>query len=117
MEVSASGSSTSMKSSLSQAISSQTLVAARTERSASNTNQSNPIQADTPIVPSDDMEPPREDLDNMFISQTEAADIDLELNELPCPDRQEWPLTDVLVKKLSDTLQNHTTVADNTDNE
>ena len=89
MEVFSSGSSTSILSSLSQVSSSQTIVAAGTEESTSNTNQVKTIQADIPIVPSDDMTTPRGDSSNMSISETEAADIELELNELPSPDQQE----------------------------
>ena len=63
------------------------------------------------------MATPREDSSNISISHTEAADIELELNELLSTDQQELPLTDVLVETMSESLQNNTTVADNTNNE
>ena len=62
------------------------------------------------------MATPQKDSNNMSISQTEAADMGLALKELPSPHQQEWQLTDVLMETLSETLQSHTTVADNTDN-
>ena len=61
---------------------------------------------DIPIVPSDDMETPREESSNISISQREAADIELELIELRSPDQQEWQPTGVPVETLSATLQN-----------
>ena len=78
----------------------------RKEELASNTNLSNPIQMDIPIVPSDDMATPREESSNISISQREAADIELELIELRSPDQQEWQPTGVPVETLSATLQN-----------
>ena len=70
MEASASGSSTSIVSSLSSAKFSQTLAAAGTEGSASKMNQVNPMQVDILVIVSDDMATPREDSSNISISQT-----------------------------------------------
>ena len=94
-------------SNLSQVSSSQTLAAAETEESTSN----------TPIAPPSDMATPQGDSCNVSLSLTEAANVELDLNELPSPNQQEWLLVDVLVETLAEALQDHATAADNTNNE
>ena len=116
---SANGSSTPVVSTLSQVNISQTTATIRTDVLTNNPDQTNQIPAEIPIRPSNDTPLPLDNPDDISISQAEAANIELELNELPSLDQQELPLSDMLAETLSEALQHRflTTVVDNAGNE
>ena len=117
VEVSANGSSTSVVSTLSQVSTSQPTARVRTDVLINNSDQTNQRPAEIPITHSNDTTMPLDNSDDVSISQAEAADIELELNEFRSLDQQELPLSDILAETLSEALQDRTTVVDNTGNE
>ena len=116
-KLNSSGSSISIVSTLRQASTSQTLAPAGTEELVNNSHQSNQTTAKIFVAPSDRMKTPQDIPDDMSTSQTEAADIELELNELPSLDQQELPFSNKLAETLNEALQSPTAVFDNSGNE
>ena len=113
VEVSVKGTSTSLVSSLSQVSTSQPTATVRTDVLINNPDQTNQRPAEIPIAPSNDTTMPLDNPDDISLSQAEAANIELELNELPSLDQQELPLSDMLAETLSEALEDQTTVVDN----
>ena len=73
-------------------------------------------QADHSIAPSGGITT-SQDNEEMKISQTEAADIELEFNELISLDQQGLQLSDMLAESLDEELQGHTVADNNSRNE
>ena len=80
---------------------------ARMDVSTSNPNQITQIPENDTNASDNDATMPPESLDDVpvFISQTEAADIELELNELPSLDPQELPSIGMLAEMLGEAPQ------------
>ena len=106
-EVSAGGSTTSVVSTTSPASTTQAATATRTDVLISDANQTTQMTHSTTIAHFDDTTMPRNNPEDRpaSISHTQAAHIELELNELPSLDQQDLPLSDVLAASLNEVLQ------------
>ena len=88
----------------------QTAAATTTNISTSNANQITQITDNITITQSDDTTDTTQLQNNLedrhgSLSQIQAADIELELNELPSLDQQDLPQSDVLTASLNEVLQ------------
>ena len=106
-EVSAGGSTTSAVSTTSSVNTVQTAAATTTNISTSNANQITQMTDNITITQSDDTTQLQNNLEDRHgsLSQIQAADIELELNELPSLDQQDLPQSDVLTASLNEALQ------------
>ena len=106
-ENSAGGSTTSVVSTMTHGDTLQATATTRMDISTSNPNQISQIPENDTIASDNDATMPPDSPDDVpvSISQTEAADIELELNELPSLDPQELPSIDMLTEKLGETPQ------------
>ena len=103
----AGGSTTSIVSTMTQGDTLQATATASMDVSTSNPNQITKISENDTITSYNDATMPPDSLDDVpvAISQTEAADIELELNELPSLDPQELPSIDMLAETLGEAPQ------------
>ena len=106
-ENSADDSTTSIVSTMTQGDTLQATATARMDVSTSSPNQITQIPENDTIASDKDATMPPDSLDGVpvSISQTEAADIELELNELPSLDPQELPSIDMLAETLGEAPQ------------
>ena len=106
-ENSAGGSTASIVSTMTQGDTLQATATARMDVYTSNPNQITQIPENDTIASDNDATMPPDSLDDVpvSISQTEAADIELELNELPSLDPQELPWIDMLAETLVEAPQ------------
>ena len=109
-ENSAGGSTTSVVSTMIPEDTPQVTTAVNMDTSTNDTNQTNRVSEDNIIVPNNDVTMPPRSPENIpvSISQSEVADIELELNELPSVNPQELPSIDMLPKTLDEASQEHT---------
>ena len=108
-ENSAGGSTTSVLSTMIQEDTLQVAAAANMHTSTNESNQANQVSEDNIIVSDNDvLMPPGSPKDMpVSISQTEAAGIELELNELPSLNPQDLPSIDMLPEALGKASQEH----------
>ena len=108
-ENSASGSTTFIVSTMTQGDTLQATATVRMDVSTSNPNQITQISENDTITSYNDATMPPDRLDDVpvSISQSEAADTELELNELPSLDPQELPSIDMLAETLGEAPQEH----------
>ena len=106
-ENSAGGSTTSVVSTMTQGDTLPVTATARMDVSTSNPNQISQIPENDTIASDNDATMLPDSLDDVpvSISQTEAADIELELNELPSLDAQDLPLMDMLTETPGEAPQ------------
>ena len=109
-ENSASGSATSVVSTMIPEDTPQVITAANMDTSTNDTNQVNRVSEDNIIVPDNDVTMPPYSQENIpeSISQSEVADIEIELNELPSVNPQELLLLDMLPETLNQAPQEQT---------
>ena len=101
------GSTTSIVSTMTQGDTLQATATARMDLSTSNPNQITQIPENDTIASDNDATMPPDSLDvvPVSISQTEAADIELELKEMPSLDPQDLPSIDMLAETLGQAPQ------------
>ena len=118
-ENSAGGSTTSVASTMTQGDTLQTTATTRMDVSTSNPNQVSQIPENDTITSDNDETMPPDSSDDVLesISQTEAADIELELKELPSLDPQELPSIDMLTETLGETPQEQAILVEDSGNE
>ena len=88
----------------------QVTTAANMDTSTNDTNQANRVSEDNIIVPDNDVTMPPSSPENIpvSISQSEVADIELKLNELPSVNPQELLSMDMLPGTLNEASQEQT---------
>ena len=118
-EISAAGSTTSVVSTTSQSSTAPATTATRTDVSAHDTEPANQTTVSTTIAPPNDQTMPLEALEDIpaSLSRTQAADIELELNELPGLSQQDLPSSEVLAASLNEVLQDEDAAMDNAGHE
>ena len=109
-ENSAGGSTTSVISTMIPEDTPQVITAANMDISTNDTYQANQMSEDNIIVPDNDvtMPPNRPENIPVSISQSEVADIELELNELPSVNPKELLSMDMLPETLNEAPQEQT---------
>ena len=90
-----------------------------TDVSIHNPETANPTTVNTTNATSNDQTVPLEALEATptSLTKTLAADIELELNELPSLSQQNLPSSDVLAVSLNEVLQDDNTTMDDTGHE
>ena len=106
-ENSASGSATSVVSTMIPEDTPQVITAANMDTSTNDTNQVNRVSEDNIIVPDNDVTMPPYSPENIpeSVSQSEVADIELELNEMSSVNPQELLIMDMLPETLNEAPQ------------
>ena len=109
-ENSVGGSTTSVVSTMIPKDTPQVTTAANMDTSTNDTNQANRVSDDNITVPDNDVTMPPSSPENIpvSISQSEVADIELELNELPSVNPQELLSMDMLPETVDEAPQEQT---------
>ena len=109
-ENSTSGSTTSVLSTITPEDTPQVITAANMDTSTNDTSQANRMSEDNIIVPDNNVTMPPYSPENIpvFISQSEVADIESELNELPSVNPQELLSMDMLPETLNEAPHEQT---------